>query len=195
MEDTPFQKLRQFLTKLPAGAVPLDAKDELVTLLADCWHMFSGSTQEEMQAYKLARMEEPMWEPPVLSFTIERHGATAMGSTRAELQGWNVDIDRGEAKCYAESYRQLYPRAAFVDVKPIADEIAKLIVCQSKDERLQWSARGRVRVLTRKIFGSIGVPKQTFEGRRRRFLNALEERLAPHGWHCLDSPSWWERKE
>jgi hypothetical protein len=35
----------------------------------------------------LGRMEEVVWEPPILSFTVERHGGTVQGSSRAS-PGW-----------------------------------------------------------------------------------------------------------
>jgi len=81
------------------------------------------------------------------------------------------------------------PKAAF-DVKPIADELSKLIISGSRDERLQWSSDGRVRILTGKILPAS--VKQTLEGRRRRFLRAMEERLGPHGWSRRSS--WWQHK-
>jgi hypothetical protein len=63
-------------------------------LLAGCWHEFVGAESQRMHAGKLGRMEDVRWEPPVLSFRIERHGAMGVGSTRAELQNWRVDLDR-----------------------------------------------------------------------------------------------------
>ena len=67
--------------------------------LAGCWREFTGSASERMHAGKLGRMEAVRWDPPVLSFTIERHGAMSGGSTRAELQQWRIDLDRKTAKC------------------------------------------------------------------------------------------------
>lgn len=191
MEETQYQRLRQFLAKLRPGQVPSNMRPELVELLQDCCDMFSGSAEEGMEAYKLQRMEDPEWHPPSLAFTIERHGGTAMGSSRAELQSWFVDLDRRVAECEVTGYRQLSPRAAGVDVKPIADELTTLIISGTQDERLQWSAGGHVRVRSGRIFGADFVPKQTLEGRRKRLVKAMEERLAPHGWHRRGS--WWEQ--
>jgi hypothetical protein len=42
----------------------------------------------------LNRMEKPIWNPPILTFRIERHGAAALGSSRAEVQEWTVDLER-----------------------------------------------------------------------------------------------------
>lgn len=193
MEEAQYQRLRQFLAKLPAGRVLSEMQSELVELLQQCWGMFSGGDEERMGAYKLQRMEDPEWHPPSLAFTVERHGGTAIGSSRAELQTWFVDLDRGVAECGVNGYRQLYPRAAALDVKPIADDLAILIISGSRDECLQWSASGRVRVRTGRILGSDSVAKQTLEGRRKRLLKAMEERLVPHGWQRRGS--WWQRNE
>ena len=191
MEQRPLEELRQFLAKLSPGQVPLVDQPRLVQLLQNCWHMLSGSGEEGMGKSKVVRMEDPKWKPPLLMFTIERHGATALGSTRAALQDWIVDIHLGVAEYHVGGYRQLYPRAAAFDVRPVADELSNLVICGSQDERLQWSATGRVRILTGKILP--GWSKQTLEGQRKRFLRAMEERLAPHGWSRHGS--WWEQKE
>lgn len=192
MEERLFQKLKQFLTKLSPGRVPQEIQPELVQLLEDCWGMFSGSDQEGMGAYKIQRMEDPSWNPPVLSFTIERHGATVSGSTRAELQEWVVDLDRRVSECLSTGHRQLYPRETPLDVKPIADDLAKLIISGHQDERLRWSGTARLRILTGRILSTGSIPKQTLERRRKRLLKALEERLVPYGWQRRGS--WWELK-
>ncbi|MFC1968760.1 hypothetical protein ACFLVX_05200 [Chloroflexota bacterium] len=192
MEEEHFQQLRQFMTKLSAGLVPLDVQDELVQLLADCWHMFSGSDQEGMGAYKLKRMKNPLWDTPLLTFSIARHGGMALGSTRAEVQEWAVDLDRRVAVCQIIGYRQVHPRQSAIDVKPIADELVRLILGSSQGDRLQWSADGRVRILSGKIFPSDSATNKTLEGRKKRLVKAMEERLGPHGWQRHGS--WWERK-
>jgi hypothetical protein len=106
-----------------------------------------------MHAGKLARMEAVRWEPPILSFTIERHGAMALGSTRAELQHWRVDFDLIRASCVKDrGYRQLLPRAERVKAEPVATEIAEAINAGRADERLSWGRDGTVRVVLTKVF-------------------------------------------
>lgn len=192
MEETQYQRLKQFLEKLSAGRIPSAVQPKLVELLEDCWDTFSGSTEERMEAYKIQRMENPEWCPPSLAFDIERHRGMTYGSSRAELQTWYVDIDRKVAECAVTSYRQKYPRADGVNVKPIADELVKLITGGSRDERLQWSANGRVRVLSGRVFPAYSAVKQTLEGRKNRLVRAMEERLVPRGWERRGS--WWSRK-
>jgi hypothetical protein len=46
-------------------------------------------------------MEDLEWNPPMLSFIIERHGAMVLGSTRAENQRWEIDMNKMEAECYS----------------------------------------------------------------------------------------------
>lgn len=65
-----------------------------------------------MEAYKLlGRMEQVRWEPPVLSFIVERHGETVNGSTRAELQHWEVAVENRTARIVKTGQRQLKPMA------------------------------------------------------------------------------------
>ena len=192
MEESHLQLLRQFLSKLPTREVPIEMQPELVRLLKYCWDMFIGSDQEGMEAYKLERIEKPRWDPPLLEFMIERHGGMVLGSSRAERQCWSVDLDRKIAEYNVIGYRQLYPRAAPVDVEPIADELVELITKHRQDERIRWSKDGRVQILSERIFPTGSASKQTIEGRRSRLSKAIEERLTQHGWQRRQS--WWERK-
>ena len=77
--------------------------------------------QEAMEPYKLNRMEKAEWQPPILSFVVERHGGTALGSTRADLQHWTVNVETKEANCHIAGHRQLEPMQPRMDVKPLAD--------------------------------------------------------------------------
>jgi hypothetical protein len=84
--------LKRILSAMEPGAIAETA--EVERLLAGCWDDLGGVDEGGMQGYKLLnRMEDVVWRPPVLSFVIERHGGTVMGSTRAELQHWSVDVD------------------------------------------------------------------------------------------------------
>src|SRR4051794_38893680 len=74
-------------------------KTTIVGLLQDCWESLEGHDAEAMAAYKLDRIESLKWEPPNLSFVIERHGGTVMSSTRADLHEWKINVDEGKASC------------------------------------------------------------------------------------------------
>ena len=89
-------------------------------LLANCWHELKGAGETAMQARKLDRAEDVSWNPPVLSFTIERHGATVLGSSRAELHRWSVNMHQRTARCERGRYSQLLPTAPRPDVKATA---------------------------------------------------------------------------
>ena len=103
----------------------------------------SAATMAGMAGHKLiGRMEHVEWNPPVLTFVIERHGGTVLGSTRAELQRWTVDLDRKTATCERAGHRQLSPMAKRVDVGSIADEVANKIVGGESDDRLTWLEMG-----------------------------------------------------
>src|SRR5208337_4181042 len=111
VDDTPAVKqLKGHLTELPPGEVAVPGA--LIALLTGCWHELHGGAVEGMKTSKLARMENVRWDPPILSFQLERHGALALGSTRAELQVWRVDLYTNRATCAkSRSYRQLVSRA------------------------------------------------------------------------------------
>jgi hypothetical protein len=136
-----------------------------------------------IESYKLFnRMEYVTWTPPLLTFRIERHGATVMGSSRAEMQTWTIDVEQGTACCEAKGYRQLSPRQPPLDVKPLAEEVAALILEYVEDARVKWIDRDTVRVNSGVILPKGSVVKMTLANRRKRFRVALAERLAPHGW-------------
>ncbi len=87
--------LRLYLSTLPPGPVP--DIEGLLARLKPAWHHLEGSESNSMAAYKLDRIEDPDWAPPILSFVVDRHGATVLGSTRGELQHWTVNLDTDEA--------------------------------------------------------------------------------------------------
>ena len=80
-----------------------------------------------MTSFKLFRAENLHWDPPVLSFTIERHGATVLGSTRAELHEWKINMETLTAYFYKGRYRQLMLKSKKLDVKPIAARVCEAV--------------------------------------------------------------------
>lgn len=173
--------LRNYLASLPQGKI--DDVAELERQLASCWAQLAGSGEGGMAGYKLStRTEEMDWNPPLLTFTIERHGAAALGSKYAELQSWTVDVDSGSAQPQSGRRRLVSPLSPRVDVKPIADEIAVLILAGKEDSRLKWYGHAKVRILIGRIFPAGSAVKQTLTGRRKRFKGALTERLEKVGW-------------
>jgi len=178
----PLSKLRNYLAAVSPGKIPAEQADEVESLLSSCWDRIEGSTDGGMAAYKLDfRAEQMEWEPPTLSFRIERHGGAFRGSSRGELQNWSVDVERESAALGAIGHRQLRPSAPRLDVKPLASEIAELIMAQRNDHRLKWKSASDVKVELTKIIPNSG-PRATVPGRRKRFRDELKRLLEPAGW-------------
>ena len=143
-------ELRQYLSGQKPG--PLKVTSEMEHLLAEVWDDLGGDGGGMVGCKLISRMEQVEWHPPALTFTIERHGGTVLGSTRAEMQHWTVDFDSRTATLERTSIRQLSPTASRVDIAPIAAEIAESIIGGLIDDRLRWLGDGRVRVEMSKIF-------------------------------------------
>jgi len=159
--------------------------DQLADLLADVWPLLSGSDEHSMRAHKISRIESPSWAPPRLSFTIERHGGTVLGSKRAELQVWEVNLDDLTAQLVGGTYRQLVPNSPRLDIPKLAEEVARAVNENPDDPRLKWRPGEAVQPVLSRIIPSVG-PKQTVEGRRRRLRDALPEAMAEVGWEPID---------
>jgi len=190
MGEQELTQLIDFLSTVPKGIVNDETKAKLIPILNACWYDFQYRNEGKMEAYKLTRMAEPLWVPPKLIFEIERHGATALGSSRAEIQQWVINIETREADVNPVGHRQIYKIQAKFDVKPIADELAKKIQKGKKDPRLKWSSTGSEMDLSSNILPRSS--KKTMEGRRKRLSFALEERLEPLGWES--NGSWWSKQ-
>ena len=98
---------------------------------------------------------------------------------RAEVQHWEVDPRAATARVVRSTHRQLYPMATRLDVRPLATEVAALILAGANDDRLKWSAdRATVKVQIGRIIPADSAARQTVTGRRRRFRSALDDELA-----------------
>jgi hypothetical protein len=174
-------KLMDHLKSLDPGLVKVTT--HLERSLAEVWDDLDGGNEAGMTGHKLVgQMEQVEWSPPKLIFVIERHGGTVLGSIRADLQRWTVDLEQRTATCERTGHRQLSPMAKRIDVEPIADEIAGMILSGEPDDRLVWLPDGRVRVEMGKIFPEGSGYKQTVQGRRTRLRRALIDRLSTRGW-------------
>jgi len=189
-----WQRLLDYVDGLTPGKVNDDGT--LAGLLTDCWDEIGGLDAESTTAEKLRRIEELEWHPPEISFVIERHGGMVMGSTRADLHRWSVDVDMKRAGCDPSGYRQLKPMDKPFRAKEAAEEIIAAMEEGRDDPRLKW-LKGRIEVrvtLSKSIPASR--PKQTAQGRTKRLREELI-RLAPaHGWKrvgnqgaCFEKPA------
>lgn len=101
-----------------------------------------------MAGYKVrGRLERMEWKPPLLTFQIERHGRSCLGSTRADLQRWTVNLERKTADCERAGHRQLHPTAPRISIQGLADEVVGRIVRGEPDDRLERNNDGSVWVV------------------------------------------------
>ena len=147
--------------------------------------------QRMLTASRTAVLKDFSWKPPLLSFRIERHGATVRGSSRADLQGWVLNLTTREAQCSKESYRQIRPASGKLDVKPIALRVCETIREGSgsnsdlvQSDVVVWKGDDEVWVYHGKLISGGGY-QQTVVGRRKRLRDELTNRIKPFGWTLL----------
>ncbi len=175
--------LRRCLMKLGPGNVQGSEVREVENLLAELWFDLAGRFEGGMVGYKLhGRTEGLFWNPPELSFTIERHGGAVMGSVYAELQHWVVDVSKGSAWVQSGGRRLIGRRAKPLKVVPLVEEVVELVGARANDARLKWQTPDRVRIMIGQIIPSESAVAQTLQGRRRRFSNELEKQMRAMGW-------------
>lgn len=163
------------------GRVKSKHSAELERLLAECWDELELPNNGGMRADKLlGRTEDLEWEPPRITFVIERHGGMVNGSSRAELQGWSINMETASADFSTHGYRSEETIDVIRKVKPIAEEVADLILNNKMDDRIKW-ADDRVNVKP-----GIVLPKETWKAKttnaRKQFRKELERLLGDHGW-------------
>jgi len=187
-----FQKLCNFMAGIRCGKI--EETEYLEKLLAQCWNSLEGAKEGGMEGYKLIRrMKDVRWEPPILSFYIERHGAVTLGSGYAEIQEWKIDLGKKTATYLGAGRRQVYKRASPIRVDPIVKEIVALVQANKEDTPfLKWSiSHTEVEIRTGKVPGleASSAVKQTLEGRRRRFRKALIDAMEDAGWEVMQKGS------
>lgn len=159
---------------------------QLERVLASNWYEFEGVEIESMENWKvLYRMENVVWQPPVLSFSIERHGSYMMGGSRAQMHRWSLNLETKKAEMKVIGYRQLIKRSPNLDVNSMVDEIANIIVNHIEDERIKWYPDGSVRIYIGKLIPAKDTYKQTLIERRKRFKERLQQKLNESGWELV----------
>ena len=119
--------LRKYFQTVPPGGI--DYPRSLEPRLAACWEELGGD-EGGMRGEKLrGRMESVAWNPPRLSFVVERHGGTILGSSRAELQHWRVDVEAQTATLGKVGHRQIERMKPRLDVKRLVDESRPVGIC------------------------------------------------------------------
>ena len=100
--------LKGILNKLPAGAIAIGMRRTILELVEECWDDLMGSRDTKMGVWKICRdngAENLTWAPPNLSFSIDRHGGTVLGSKRAERQTWTLNLETATARPHVSGYR------------------------------------------------------------------------------------------
>jgi hypothetical protein len=120
-----------------------------------------GNTDTNMRAQKLWRIEQLSWNPPTFEFSIERHGQTVNGSSRATVYRWSVDLEKGTAHVIDEKRRQLYQMDKRLAVKPIAESLADAIIGGKEDGRIVVNKDGSVRLKIGEIIPRPSMPTST----------------------------------
>lgn len=180
------KSLRDLLSTIPPGDLSDDDCLRTLAELSECWESIPGSDVKSTTADKLHRAEEVCWAPPILSFTLERHGGTVLGSSRASLHRWEVDTEEPLARIAKTSVRQLSPKTHVMDIEKIANEIATLILNGTGDDpRVTWlEDRQRVQVNIGEVIPQTN--PQTTQGRRKRFRAILESLMSEANWTRQD---------
>jgi hypothetical protein len=184
--------LAEELKQIAPGEQSSDVSKRILVALALVWHRFKGSHETGMMSDKLPRAEKVTWSPPVLSFTIERHGAFTLGSSRAELYRWEVDVDKNTATYVLCGFRQLAPPAPRLSVEPIAKSVCEAVQAGPHGDPkafLVWRSVDEV-LVKQSLFIPDNGPMQTVSGRRRRFREALIEQMREIGWTYEPTGRW-----
>jgi hypothetical protein len=187
------EELATVLQNIPAGLIPTAMRADVLNLLSGCWEQFDGSTDSNMAHWKVIReggATDMAWDPPVLSFVVERHGATVLGSTRAEKQRWLLNLEKKTANHWSDGYRQLYPKAPPLNVKPIAEQVFEAVRQGPKSDSelistgiLVWRD-DHIIVWHGKLIPGGGYA-MTVSGRRRRFRAELASLMETIGWELV----------
>src|SRR3954468_13170886 len=155
MSKVSLDPIRRLLAEVKRGKIPSDTIPLLTDELVKVWNELSGATEERMEARKLDRGSDWTWHPPMLSFLIERHGATVLGSTRGSIQKWSIDLDTGTATWHPAGYRQLSPMNPRFDHKAAAQRIADALAAGPNSspglEGVRWKGPDTVTITLNKF--------------------------------------------
>jgi hypothetical protein len=180
------EALKNFTSSLPAsGEMSAKQTDELIRHLAEAWDELAGTSDQKTFAAKLQRAKNLSWNPPLVTFTLERHGGTVQGSTRAELHHWEVNVEVGAARITSIGARQLHAPAKRMDIGRLARETAHRIISGANHPSLQWRAEGaHVVILIAELIPEENA--QTTASRRERFRAELDRLMKEAGWERAD---------
>ena len=191
MPEISLDSLRKLLAEIKPGKIPDHVLPALIGGLGKIWNKLPGATDEKMEALKLGRGSGWTWHPPVVSFLIERHGSTVLGSSRALMQEWSLDLDTGAVTWDPAGFRQLSPMNPRFNAKAAAQRIAEALAAGPNSspglEGVRWRDPDTVTVTLNKFFPT-NVPQQTAAGRSKRLRESLIELVQPEWQVERDRP-------
>lgn len=192
------QELARLLNAVPAGTIPVNMIDKVFKLVEGDWDEFYGYDETSMSAWKLLRdrgPEDVIWSPPCLSFTIDRHGGTVLGSPRAEKQRWRLNLETKTADHFQDGFRQLRPNAPRLDVTLVATDVCNAVQngpsCASRfvsDGVLTW--RSHEELIVRHGMLIDGEYQRTISDRRKRFCADLKAKMEAIDWELVSKGRW-----
>ena len=146
-----------------------------------------------MNSMKYDRHEGLFFAPPSsITFKIERHGGTVMGSHYGELQEWSIDMASNVANQAIVGKRRISPLDKSLDLQPLIDKVVAAInEGDTSNTVIKWLNENRIKVLAGDLIPE--TYKQTTANRRKRFRLALEEELTKSGWDKT-SPNYFTKR-
>ena len=178
-------ELRAILYSMPSGA---DVDRRVLDALQQVWE---DPARTHMKSRKLDRWESPTWAPPLLSFTVERHGGVVNGSINAEVQHYVVDVEQEAIQLAATTTRRVGKADLRLDTSALAVEVADAIRAGRVEPWLLWRSPGDVQIKVSVLIPATN--RQTTQGRRARFAKAIGLLLEESGWSRASQPSRWAR--
>lgn len=194
--DELFSSLIARLNMLKTEGWPEFIPHDVAFVLQDVWAHLHKADSKNLHVWKLTRgrIEDPVWEPPVFTFSIERHGAAKYRSTRAEMQVWKVDLEKRRAEIIKKKHRQLKPMSPRYNPTEDCQKIVAMIRSGKEHAWLKWSpGKDRVRINIGLVVSG-NAPKQTITGRRKRFRAKLAEMLQDCGWENKGNYNTYEKR-
>ena len=116
---------------------------------------------------------------PVLHHRAARWNGN--GVFQGNVAGVDAGLDKKTARCVECQFRQVHARQARLNVGPLTEQVANLILQRQDHGWLKWYKDGRVRVLIGKVLPD-DLVTQTLARRRKRFRAAPSE----SGWQAKD---------
>jgi hypothetical protein len=186
MNKHDLRPLLSILARLKPGKLADEDVAAVLPKLTDVWDRIPGAIDARMAGRKLTanRAKSWAWEPPVLSFSIVRHGGTVRGSKRGERQRWSVDVEEVCTVWRPDGFEQITPNAPKADFKRAVQAIADAASagCDGKMlDGITWRGPDEFAVNMAKFLPPAD-SKQTRAGRTRNLRRKLKPVLAGAGW-------------